>query len=674
MTLSNPIFKHIISIGYEFETHDISKLTLVDDTFVNSGLNMKNLNHRVKTNKAKKIDDHYYSIQKKYSTKKMNEYIDDPDMDGNVPNKDIMMHTVIDTGNNDFESQLKPHCKNKNKNSLYAFKLDDQLYPIKFSDALIDQDCFTFSGVEWIITYYKPKTSSNIILDTYVDACYRIINQLAEFKKKTGPFLIRSTKTLIGYKYRHIYHKPGTTFYFMQKNDGRHTNTDRNTFSLDDIECVPQMTICVNSLHAMDVMDALLKVESSKNTRHVMYLKKLHAEFSLIHKCSALLIPGKSDNAKKAVCMLSLILLKVFIYVNKVASAKLTDDDYFKDFLCFAVRHSNTILYNRLKELVQFELDPSILKPLYKKYKSALTKKCDKTHEDFGDPTFSLQSYFDYLDTGKDWFEDNYIIGFVAMFDFKDDNLMIENRIFPISVTTMMVDRNIKMGFYSPSIKFMKQFNSQLIEEKTVTNLQGKMYNPTTKRYTKKCKLGEVRNKNFTCVKKNKGISYIKINSNELEYLKKHAIEQATEFKDVFPWEQDIDTCYVALELQRATLKSMIDRKLTPHIYGWLNVSFSTWKTYKIAYVTHIATRTNKTLFKGIGTELMKLMEKDIAPTTDFIKLAPLASVVGFYEQLGYTECLRNKFSLFFMCKTLNRDIPPGYLKHLEEETKYGDF
>ena len=507
MTLSNPVFKHIISIGYEFETHDISKLTFVDDKFINSSLSMQSLKDRLAQNVSEKIDDHSYTI--KYFKKKPEEYIeyiDDPDMDGNVPNKDIMMHTTIDVGDSPFETHLNPHCDDsKNKNSLYAFKLGKQTFPINFIGKLLKSLCASFSGVEWIITYYKPKSSENIILDTYVDACYRIINQLGEFEKKTGSFLIKSTKTLIGYKYRHIYHKPGTTFYFLQKNDGVNTNTDRNTFSLDDIECVPQMTMCVNSIHAMDVMEALLNVKSSKNTRLGMYLKKLKKEFSLIHECSSLLIPGKSDNSKKAVCMLALILLKVFIYVNKFSNAKLKDEDYFKDYLCFSVRHSNVVLYNRLKELVKIDfLNSPLFKRLYNKHKSALTTDCDASHKRFGDPTFSLQSYFDYLETGKDWLEENDIVNYTAMFEFKDDNLMIEYREFALSITTMMTDRNIKVSSYAPSIKFMKTFNSKLIEEKRALDLHDKMYNPNTKRYTKKCKPGEVRNKKFTCVKKSK--------------------------------------------------------------------------------------------------------------------------------------------------------------------------
>jgi hypothetical protein len=502
MTLSNPIFKHIISIGYEFETHDISKLTLVDDEFINSSLSMDSFKKMSEKNRTTKLDDHYYSI--KFSkTREHPEYIDDPDMDGNVPNNDIMMHTTIDVGSNDFETHLEPHCdETQNKNSLYSFKLGKKTYPFRFLGRL-KTHCSTFSGVEWIITYYKPKRSSNIVLDTYIDACSRIVHQLDSFEKKTGKFLITSTKTLIGYKYRHIYHKPGTTFYFLQKNDGISKQMSKNTFSIDDIECVPQMTMCVNSIHAMDVMVALLTIDSSKNTRLGMYLKKLYKEFLLIYECSKRLIPGKSETSKKAVCMVALILLKVYIYVNKFASATLTPEDYFKDFLCFTVRHSNVVLYNRLKELVPVDfLKAPILARLYKKHKSAITTQCESSHSRFGDPTFSLQSYFDYLDTGKDWLEVHEIVDFTSIFDFKNDNLMIENRIFPISITTMMTDRNIKVDFYSPSIKMMKQFKSQLISEKRVLDLQNKMYNPTTKRYTRKCKDGELRNKKFRCSKK----------------------------------------------------------------------------------------------------------------------------------------------------------------------------
>lgn len=34
MAFVHNVFKHILSIGYEFETHDLSKVSLVDDQFI----------------------------------------------------------------------------------------------------------------------------------------------------------------------------------------------------------------------------------------------------------------------------------------------------------------------------------------------------------------------------------------------------------------------------------------------------------------------------------------------------------------------------------------------------------------------------------------------------------------------------------------------------------------
>jgi hypothetical protein len=180
------------------------------------------------------------------------------------------------------------------------------------------------------------------------------------------------------------------------------------------------------------------------------------------------------------------------------------DDYYFKDDLTFNVRHSNVILYKRLKELIDvkdlFKLP--IIDRLYSRSKSALTKIVDSSHKRFGDPKFSFQSYFDYLDTGKDWFEENDIVKYTAIFELKDDNLMIENREFGPIVASIMNDMKIPVDDYSPTIKGMKQFNETFILEKKANNLQNKIYNKNTSRYTKKCPSGKIRDSTFKCTKK----------------------------------------------------------------------------------------------------------------------------------------------------------------------------
>ena len=118
MALVHSIFKHIISIGYEFETHDISKISMVKDNFVVSDTTNPGLKEKLKSGEATKIDDHSFMIPHP-------EYVNDPDMDGDDVNNEIMMHTTVDFSEDDnFDTQLNQHCDNsKDKNSLYSLSV-----------------------------------------------------------------------------------------------------------------------------------------------------------------------------------------------------------------------------------------------------------------------------------------------------------------------------------------------------------------------------------------------------------------------------------------------------------------------------------------------------------------------------------------------------------------------
>jgi len=167
-----------------------------------------------------------------------------------------------------------------------------------------------------------------------------------------------------------------------------------------------------------------------------MNLKKLQEEFTNIYKCVSDLTVSCKDS-KKAICYLGLILFKVVVYVNRFSLRSEDSGYYFKDDLSFAVRHSNVVLYKRLKELMDvsniFKLP---LDSLYERSKAAVTKVIHPTHPNFGNPKVSLRSYFDYLDRGTDWFEDKKIAQLVASFDFKDDTLIIEHREFGPTIAT----------------------------------------------------------------------------------------------------------------------------------------------------------------------------------------------------------------------------------------------
>ena len=485
MAFVHNVFQHILSIGYEFETHDLSKVSLVDDRFIVSDTTNPGLKAKLLSGEATPLDDHSFTLPHP-------EYVNDPDMDGDVPNNAIMMHTTVDFNEETpFDAQLAS-CENGNKNSLYAFKLARKTHPITFAKELELNSCANFSGVEWIVTYYKPRPSPRIILNTYIDACSRIADQLHGFQQHTGKFMIRETKEVVGYPHRHLYHKPGTNLYLLQRNDGPETNVARNTFTLDRTEIIPQMTFRVRAEHAMDVMQAMLTFTPSRPTRMGMNLKKLQEEFSRVYACAKSIFPKN----KKAACYLGLILFKVAVYVNRFSKRKEDSGYYFKDDLTFDVRHSNTVLYKRLRELVDVDLPYSAM-DVYDS-KAALTRVLPSTHKDFGNPKVSLQSYFEYLEK-SDWFEDQKIVKYIATFEFVDDTLVVEHREFGPTIATMMTDRNIHVRQFAPTLHMIQTLNDALIAEKQAKRIHGKIVNPLTSRYTKKCRPGQIRDATFTC-------------------------------------------------------------------------------------------------------------------------------------------------------------------------------
>jgi len=66
----------------------------------------------------------------------------------------------------------------------------------------------------------------------------------------------------------------------------------------------------------------------------------------------------------------------------------------------------------------------------------------------------------------------------------------------------MMIDRNIHVKQFAPTIHMIQTLNDALISEKRAIRFQGKILNPLTSRYTKKCKPGQKRNVTFSCKKR----------------------------------------------------------------------------------------------------------------------------------------------------------------------------
>uniref|UniRef100_A0A6C0I2Y2 Uncharacterized protein n=1 Tax=viral metagenome TaxID=1070528 RepID=A0A6C0I2Y2_9ZZZZ len=55
--------------------------------------------------------------------------------------------------------------------------------------------CGTFSDVEWVITYYKPKKSKNVVLDTFINALRNLCRHLDQYTGKMHGYLEMTTGT-----------------------------------------------------------------------------------------------------------------------------------------------------------------------------------------------------------------------------------------------------------------------------------------------------------------------------------------------------------------------------------------------------------------------------------------------------------------------------------------------
>jgi len=180
------------------------------------------------------------------------------------------------------------------------------------------------------------------------------------------------------------------------------------------------------------------------------------------------------DNTKKIKSYLFLIIYKLYIYLNSYIEDKDKPGSMFKKMLSFAVRHYNYELFLELKKLInnafldknngidtstiiQQLLDDKILNAMYlsptirnQKTKLNIDVKNDPNLQSkyYGDPLFSIKSYFEYFDKkNADWLEANSIDEKSTKFPLKNDVVIIEFRDFPLYTYLelfSMADDNVK--------------------------------------------------------------------------------------------------------------------------------------------------------------------------------------------------------------------------------------
>jgi len=551
-------FKKILSIGFECETHDLAKLNLSND-----GKILYNTEYMISPaykNKMQEMNSRVYEIKDNIKAKPFLEVFNEPLYDSakNV-NPDITFQITNDVGNTPFIEMVENYFCEKDKTSkdkMYVFKPSNsgkKEYKIHFTNQLKKYtSCGTFSGVEFIGTYFKPTFSNTIILDTFKHFCNRIIDHFSNLTEIPGDLLYTgdNSREKIGYLDKRIlYHKPDTNLYYLQTFDDEDPDV-KQTFSIDDVVFSPQTTFSVKAEDLYDVLKALSDINIKTTNEEMLNLQEeIQSSYELITRmknCAKELlqehnlktkykISVSSIYGKRIINALMMIFYKMEVFNQDFYQNRNTVDTYFKDFLTFSSRHRNDAYYQYIKSVIQEKfkntLSPQqvvdivfhiLNKPdIVKKYMYAHSPKVfnfrpDINHIDYGNLRKSFLSYFDFLEqpTRRNNLNVENQIIYTDYLTFKDfdtksttfplvDNLiLIEFRDFVRELQILFNRLNVeKEGSVSLglTIRQLKEFVRIMNQKESPAKLFDKEYNPNTNRFVKKCKEGYERDKHFKC-------------------------------------------------------------------------------------------------------------------------------------------------------------------------------
>lgn len=602
--------KHILSIGYEVECGILMKLTRseVDDSdeiiLFNSDTARKDILE------FKKFEENPEDIDEDI-IERLEEMIEDKMYDDNGKvDKNTIFNITNDIAMSPFIKKLDTVChypsdekiktrsftednvdNTEEKNDLYIFRdTKGKEYKIHFLFSDKTTNCSTHSNVEWVFTYYKPQRSKNIIVDTFTNMIKNLLRHLSDLKPINGNFIMKymdrndeQTELIIAKPEKRIlYHKPDTNLYYLL------TQVYDKPFTIDDACSVFQMTFSSKGENIMKVMIALLTETLNSIPVFTTYITAKLDILLSIQKCVDELVDNYNKTATKHKLVanrqqnknridiiknyLCLILLKINCFFNFKNADKPVK--YLKNLLFFNCRHSNYVLYLALKRKIEKMFDvksavaigiikkivfqPDFLKQIISPHVQlrrgvfSMSNTLDKSHKNYGDPIYSLVSYFDFFEepvdnesnrsvnSGKilyyDWLEYKSIDDYSAKMDLKNDIALVECRIFQKLLSSYVYSIadaelkeqmtngscNILTKHFSPdvsslSISNLKKIveiqdglNTKKTEEKKLTqNLEktcpnDKILNPKTNRCIRLCYVGETRNKKNRCVKKTK--------------------------------------------------------------------------------------------------------------------------------------------------------------------------
>jgi hypothetical protein len=408
---NNEAFKNILSIGFEFESNDLAKLSLTDDgdnVLINSSMNLTILREKEFNEFATRRDEYYDIVEEDeeddtalYYSEYLTEY--DKKKSGEE-NEDVVFHVTNDIGHIPFSVLLSQKCNankhrknedeedaeipgddDRDKNELYVYvDSDKNEYPIHFDKIMRkEKPCSSFSCVEWVMTYYDPQQSTNIILETFLNASKHIIDHLKTAERINGQLYYiteNGHKSQIGHlDSRVLYHKPGTNLYYLQTHDGIWNN---KPYNIGMISMLPQMTFRAHIMNIVDVMKQILaldELDSNKSNRKIIQeefnsleninlcVKELIESYN--SKCASSkdtvkwCIPGSDSKMGQILHgYFFMIFYKLHMFVDYYAKTDMdSEGNYFKDYIAFSSRHSNYIFYDRIKSILikRFYYSPS---------------------------------------------------------------------------------------------------------------------------------------------------------------------------------------------------------------------------------------------------------------------------------------------------------------------------
>jgi hypothetical protein len=592
-------FKNILSIGFEFETHDLAKLSLHQNgkTLINSDTTLRGIKKKIVTGDVKTVDDNYLlvkipikldnsttgvseedakmnDLQKAFLEEFENleedargaEFLEYLNENRQKDNKETTkFQDTNDIGDVGFGDMLEKECEDLKipKNEMYYFKSNTgKMFDIKFAEDM--EMCKTFSGLEFVVTYYKPKQKNeNMIIDTFVDACSRILDHFGNLQKTSGSLLIKKGKDefkTVGQLEgnRRLYNKPGTNLFYMDTYDTDKWKKERATRTPKDAVFIPQMTFKSKAINTLDIIKELVnKDDKYKIGRQAIEQHKFEYDDVInIEKLVDELIDEFNKTTKKKISTqrgtgkilkfyLFLFFYKLAKYIEYHSKILYGEDDYLKDYLSFSSRHTNYTLYVRIKELlttyygvantkelINFYYQPEILKQMYEasgfteddyeengdyKYEDADIIELPKRSQNYGNPMYSLYSYFKYFEdpvtkkkgdpdykTENDWFVDSGIDVYSTTFELKNDEVLLENRYFRFEIG-LWLRNNVSRDIHSDelSVREMYMLVNSLYGKKSKQMMTLEL-DPNSHKLTKKCKSGYKRAKNFECVKTKK--------------------------------------------------------------------------------------------------------------------------------------------------------------------------